>query len=93
VNWGAPDAGTIDHDQVIKLADLVMAVLRWHADKQLITREMERSQLLFRSTARGHEQDARIIDLTRVQKRVREEAGPSMDSKADNSEGQQKVSG
>jgi hypothetical protein len=55
------------------------------------------------STARGHEQEsaiARIIDLTRVQRRVREEGrtgrdsnGSRMDSKVDSMEGQQKVSG
>ena len=55
------------------------------------------------STARGHEQEsaiARIIDLTRVQRRVREEgmaradsSGPGMDSKRDSMEGQHKVSG
>jgi integrase len=136
----------INHDQVIKLPDFVMHVLRWHVDKQLVTREMERSELLFPSetggfrsnsalakpfravakamrltkqispkamrrsfqdamreaevanvvvrsisghlteqmqqrysTARGHEQEsaiARIIDLTRVQRRVQEEAEP-----------------
>ncbi len=38
-----------NHDQVIKLPDFVMSVLRWHVDKQLITREMERSELLFPS--------------------------------------------
>jgi site-specific recombinase XerC len=56
------------------------------------------------STARGHEQEsaiARIIDLTRVQRRVREpqamaradSSGPGMDSKRDSMEGQHKVSG
>jgi integrase len=38
-----------NHDQVIKLPDFVMSVLRWHVDKQLTTREMERSELLFPS--------------------------------------------
>jgi hypothetical protein len=28
-----------DNDQVIKLPDFVMAVLRWHVDKQLTTRK------------------------------------------------------
>jgi integrase len=153
----------INHDQVIKLPDFVMQVLRWHVDKQLVTREMERSELLFPSetggfrsnsalakpfravaksmgltkqispkamrrsfqdamreaqvanvvvrsisghlteqmqqrysTARGHEQEsaiARIIDLTRVQRRVRQEGQPGMDSKVDSMEGQHKVSG
>ena len=160
----------INHDQVIKLPDFVMHVLRWHLDKQLVTREMERSELLFPSetggfrsnsalakpfravaksmgltkqispkamrrsfqdamreaqvanvvvrsisghlteqmqqrysTARGHEQEsaiARIIDLTRVQRRVQEEGragrdsnGSRMDSKVDSIEGQHKVSG
>ena len=147
-----------NHDQVIKVPEFVMSVLRWHVDKQLVTREMERSELLFPSetggfrsnsalakpfhtiakamgltkqispkamrrsfqdamreaqvanvvvrsisghltdqmqqrysTARGHEQEsaiARIIDLTRVQRRVREpqamaradSSGPGMDS-------------
>jgi len=36
-----------NHDQVIKLPDFVMSVLRWHVDKQLVTRDMERSELLF----------------------------------------------
>ena len=55
------------------------------------------------STARGHEQEsaiARIIDLTRVQRRVQEEGragrdsnGSRMDSKVDSIEGQHKVSG
>ena len=55
------------------------------------------------STARGHEQEsaiARIIDLTRVQRRVRGEGRPAtdsngsrMDSKVDSMEGQHKVSG
>jgi hypothetical protein len=55
------------------------------------------------STARGHEQEsaiARIIDLTRVQRRVQEEgragrdnrAAP-VDSKVDSIDGQHKVSG
>ncbi len=160
----------INHDQVIKLPDFVMQVLRWHVDKQLVTREMERSELLFPSetggfrsnsalakpfravaksmgltkqispkamrrsfqdamreaqvanvvvrsisghlteqmqqrysTARGREQEsaiARIIDLTRVQRRVQEEGragrdsnGSRMDSKVDSIEGQHKVSG
>jgi len=148
-----------NHDQVIKVPEFVMSVLRWHVDKQLVTREMERSELLFPSetggfrsnsalakpfrtiakamrrsfqdamreaqvanvvvrsisghltdqmqqrysTARGHEQEsaiARIIDLTRVQRRVREEGmaradsrGPGRDSKVDSMEGQHKVSG
>ena len=42
-----------NHDQVIKLPDFVMSVLRWHVDKQLITREMERSELLFPSEVGG----------------------------------------
>jgi len=160
-----------NHHQVIKVPEFVMSVLRWHVDKQLVTREMERSELLFPSetggfrsnsalakpfhtiakamgltkqispkamrrsfqdamreaqvanvvvrsisghltdqmqqrysTARGHEQEsaiARIIDLTRVQRRVREpqamaradSSGPGMDSKRDSMEGQHKVSG
>jgi integrase len=39
------------HDQVIKLPDFVLEVLRWHVDKQLFTREMEDSDLLFPSEA------------------------------------------
>jgi site-specific recombinase XerD len=42
-----------NHDQVIKLPDFVMSVLRWHLDKQLITRDMERSELLFPSEVGG----------------------------------------
>jgi integrase len=38
-----------NHDQVIKIPDFVVSVLRWHVDKQLITRDMERSDLLFPS--------------------------------------------
>ena len=38
-----------NHDQVIKIPDFVVSVLRWHVEKQLITREMERSELLFPS--------------------------------------------
>lgn len=36
-----------NHDQVIKLPDFVMSILRWHVDKQMVTRDMERSELLF----------------------------------------------
>ncbi len=46
-----------NHDQVIKVPDFVISVLRWHVDKQMITREMERSDLLFPSevgTFRGN---------------------------------------
>jgi integrase len=42
-----------NHDQVIKLPDFVMSVLRWHVDKQLITRDMERSEILFPSEVGG----------------------------------------
>jgi integrase len=42
-----------NHDQVIKLPDFVMSVLRWHVDKQLVTRAMERSDLLFPSETGG----------------------------------------
>ncbi len=38
-----------NHDQVIKIPDFVVSVLRWHVAKQLITRDMERSELLFPS--------------------------------------------
>jgi hypothetical protein len=41
-----------NHDQVIKLPAFVMAVLRWHVDKELVTRDMERSDLLFRPRGR-----------------------------------------
>jgi integrase len=152
-----------NHDQVIKLPDFVMSVLRWHVDKQLVTRGMERSELLFPSetggfrhnsaltkpfraiakvmglkkrispkamrrsfqdamreaevanvvvrsisghlteqmqqrysTARGHEQEsaiARIIDLTRIQQRVRGGSGSPMDSKVDSTGGQQEGAG
>lgn len=46
-----------NHDQVIKVPGFVISVLRWHVDKQMITREMERSDLLFPSevgTFRGN---------------------------------------
>jgi site-specific recombinase XerC len=152
-----------NHDQVIKVPDFVVSVLRWHVDKQLITRDMERSELLFPSevgtfrhnsalakpfkaiakamglskqispkamrrsfqdamreaqvanvvvrsisghlteqmqqrysTARGHEQQsaiARIIDLTRVEQRVRDRNGSEVDSKVDSIGGQQKGTG
>jgi integrase len=42
-----------NHDQVIKLPEFVMSVLRWHVDKQLTTRDMERSELLFPSEVGG----------------------------------------
>jgi integrase len=42
-----------NHDQVIKLPDFVVSVLRWHVDKQLVTRAMERSDLLFPSETGG----------------------------------------
>ena len=42
-----------NHDQVIKVPDFVVSVLRWHVDKQLITRDMERSELLFPSELGG----------------------------------------
>jgi integrase len=38
-----------ENDQVIKLPGFVMDVLKWHVDKQLFTRPMERSELLFPS--------------------------------------------
>jgi integrase len=38
-----------NHDQVIKIPEFMVSVLRWHVDKQLITRDMERSELLFPS--------------------------------------------
>ncbi len=152
-----------NHDQVIKLPDFVMSVLRWHVDKQLITRDMERSELLFPSevgtfrhnsalakpfrtiaramglkmqispkamrrsfqdamreaqvadvvvrsisghlteqmqqrysTARGHEQQsaiARIIDLTRVEQRLRGANAPVVDSKVDSIGGQHEGTG
>jgi site-specific recombinase XerD len=42
-----------NHDQVIKLPAFVIAVLRWHVDKQLVTRGKERSDLLFPSEKGG----------------------------------------
>jgi site-specific recombinase XerD len=42
-----------NHDQVIKVPDFVMSVLCWHTDKQLFTRDMERSDLLFPSETGG----------------------------------------
>jgi site-specific recombinase XerC len=140
-----------------------VSILRWHADKQMVTRDMERSELLFPSetggfrsnsalskpfkgiakamgltknispkamrrsfqdamreaqvanvvvrsisghlteqmqqrysTARGHEQEsaiARVIDLTRIARRVHEGKATPMDSKADSGEGQHKKAG
>jgi integrase len=42
-----------NHDQVIKVLEFVLSVLRWHVDKQLTTRDMERSELLFPSEVGG----------------------------------------
>jgi integrase len=42
-----------NRDQVIKLPDFMMTVLRWHVDKQLVTCSMERSELLFPSKEGG----------------------------------------
>jgi hypothetical protein len=36
-----------NHDQVVKLPDFMMTVLRWHADKQLVACSTGRSELLF----------------------------------------------
>jgi site-specific recombinase XerC len=48
------DMSKTKHDQVIKLPDFVMDVLKWHVDKQLFTRPMERSDLLFPSEVGGY---------------------------------------
>jgi len=48
------------------------------------------------STARGHEQEsaiARIIDLTRLPRKVREGRAAAMDSKVDNLSGQHEKAG
>ena len=77
-----------------QVANVVVRSISGHLTEQMQQRY---------STARGHEQEsaiARIIDLTRVQRRVQEEGraerdskGSRMDSKVDSIEGQHKVSG
>jgi integrase len=42
-----------NHDQVIKLPEFVLSILKWHVDKQMVTRDMERSELLFPSETGG----------------------------------------
>jgi hypothetical protein len=77
-----------------QVANVVVRSISGHLTEQMQQRY---------STARGHEQEsaiARIIDLTRVQKRVREASQTGtdsnrsrMDSKEDTTEGQHEVSG
>jgi site-specific recombinase XerC len=77
-----------------QVANVVVRSISGHLTEQMQQRY---------STARGHEQEsaiARIIDLTRLQRRVREAEGPradskspGMDSKVDSIEGQHRVSG
>ena len=78
-----------------QVANVVVRSISGHLTEQMQQRY---------STARGHEQEsaiARIIDLTRVQRRVQEEGSRAgrdskaarMDSKVDSIEGQHKVSG
>ncbi len=77
-----------------QVANVVVRSISGHLTEQMQQRY---------STARGHEQEsaiARIIDLTRVQRRVQEDGragrdstGSRMDSKVDSIEGQHKVSG
>jgi integrase len=55
-----------NHDQVIKLPEFVMSVLRWHVDKQLITRDMERSELLFPSEVGGFRHNSTLARPFRV---------------------------
>jgi site-specific recombinase XerD len=51
-----------NHDQVIKLPEFVMSVLRWHVDKQLTTRDMERSELLFPSEVGGFRSNSTLTE-------------------------------
>jgi hypothetical protein len=76
-----------------QVANVVVRSISGHLTEQMQQRY---------STASGHEQEsaiARIIDLTRVQQRVREKGAerdsnrPPMDSKAGSIEGQHKVTG
>jgi integrase len=53
INGRVMEMTKTNHDQVIKLPGFVMSVLQWHVDKQLITRAMERSELLFPSEVGG----------------------------------------
>jgi hypothetical protein len=76
-----------------QVANVVVRSISGHLTEQMQQRY---------STARGHEQEsaiARIIDLTRVERRVQEEGragrdsnGSRMDSNVDSIEGQHKVS-
>jgi hypothetical protein len=55
-----------NQDQVIKLPEFVMSVLRWHVDKQLITRDMERSELLFPSEVGGFRSNSTLTKPFKV---------------------------
>jgi integrase len=55
-----------NHDQVIKLPEFVMSVLRWHVDKQLTTRDMERSELLFPSEVGGFRSNSALTKPFKV---------------------------
>lgn len=55
-----------NHDQVIKLPDFVMQVLRWHVDKQLVTRGMERSELLFPAETGGFRHNSALARTVRM---------------------------
>jgi site-specific recombinase XerC len=46
---------------VIKLPDFVVQVLRWHVDRQLVTRDMERSELLFPSETGGFRSNCALL--------------------------------
>jgi integrase len=55
-----------NHDQVIKLPEFVVSVLRWHVDRQLTTRDMERSELLFPSEVGGFRHNSTLARPFRV---------------------------
>ena len=70
-----------------EVANVVVRSISGHLTEQMQQRY---------STARGHEQQsaiARIIDLTRVEQRVRDRNGSEVDSKVDSIGGQQKGTG
>jgi hypothetical protein len=70
-----------------QVANVVVRSISGHLTEQMQQRY---------STARGHEQEsaiARIIDLTRVQQRVRDGSGSEVDSKVDSAGGQHKGTG
>jgi hypothetical protein len=70
-----------------EVANVVVRSISGHLTEQMQQRY---------STARGHEQQSavtRIIDLTRVEQRVRDRNGSEVDSKMDSIGGQQKGTG